>query len=36
MTLFDQAPTLPKLLQLASERTKAKAMASETKEVRVR
>jgi len=36
MSLFDQAPTLPKLLQLASERTKAKAMAAQTKEPPVR
>jgi carboxyl-terminal processing protease len=31
MSLFDQAPTLPKLLALASERSKAKAVASGTK-----
>ncbi|HET9950466.1 MAG TPA: S41 family peptidase [Candidatus Eisenbacteria bacterium] len=31
MALFDQAPTLPKLLALASERSKAKSVASDTK-----
>lgn len=36
MSLFDQAPTLPKLLALASERSKAKAVATESKELRVR
>jgi len=36
MSLFDQAPTLPKLLALASERSKAKAMAAQTKEPAVR
>jgi carboxyl-terminal processing protease len=36
MSLFDQAPTLPKLLQLASERSKAKALAAQMKEPAVR
>jgi carboxyl-terminal processing protease len=36
MTLFDRAPSLPKLLELASERTKAKALAGRTKEAAVR
>ena len=36
MGLFDQAATLPKLLALASERSKAKAVASQTKEPAVR
>lgn len=36
MGLFDQAATLPKLLALASERSKAKAMAAQTKEPAVR
>jgi carboxyl-terminal processing protease len=36
MSLFDQAPTLPKLLELASERSKAKALAAQTKEPAVR
>jgi carboxyl-terminal processing protease len=36
MSLFDQAATLPKLLALASERSKAKAMASQVKEPAVR
>jgi len=36
MALFDQAPTLPKLLALASERSKAKAVATQAKEPQVR
>ncbi|HEU4724462.1 MAG TPA: hypothetical protein VFU59_04095, partial [Candidatus Eisenbacteria bacterium] len=36
MSLFDQAATLPKLLALASEKSKAKAMAAQTKEPAVR
>jgi len=36
MALFDQAATLPKLLALASEKSKAKAMAAQTKESAVR
>lgn len=36
MSLFDQAATLPKLLALASERSKAKAMATQPKEPAVR
>jgi hypothetical protein len=32
MALFDQAPTLPRLLALATEKSKAKAMASQPKE----
>jgi len=36
MTLFDRAPSLPKLLELASERTKAKALAGRAKEAAVR
>ncbi len=34
--LFEEAPTLPKLLALANERSKAKAMASQAKEPAVR
>ena len=36
MSLFDQAPTLPRLLALATEKSKAKAMATQTKEPAVR
>ena len=36
MALFDQAPTLPRLLALATEKSKAKAMAAQTKEPAVR
>ncbi len=36
MSLFDQAPTLPRLLALATETSKAKAMAARTKEPAVR
>jgi carboxyl-terminal processing protease len=36
MSLFEQAPSLPKLLALASERSKAKALAAQTKEPAVR
>jgi hypothetical protein len=36
MSLFDQAATLPKLLALASEKSKARAMAAQTKEPAVR
>lgn len=36
MSLFDQAPTLPRLLALATEKSKAKAMAAQTKEPAVR
>ena len=36
MSLFDQAPTLPRLLALATEKSKAKAMAARTKEPAVR
>ncbi len=36
MSLFDQAPTLPRLLALATEKSKAKALAARTKEPAVR